>query len=493
MKYISIWEDTIKRNSYPQLKKDISTDVLIIGLGITGLSTAYQLRDSKLNIVAVNSRQMGSGTTSRTTGKLTYLQNDIYSYLSKNINKKTAINYLESQLEAIKIVKDIIKDNNINCDLEKVPSYVWANNKDQINMVIKEKEFLKNNKIKVNTHNKIPLIGNKYGISVSDTYYFNPLKYLTALSNIVKRYTKIYENTTITDITKDKDNYICLTKNNNKIIAKKVIIACHYPFFVFPYLMPLKAYIEKSYLSATKVKDNKKVSMISISKPTTSLRYYHNSDNSNNYLLLLKKSHNLGLDNNDNKNFNYLSKYLEKYPGKVEYLWSNQDLITSDRLPYIGQIQKNNNNLLIATGYNTWGMTNGTIAGQVIADIIQNKYNNYKELYNPLRKINKAKLINTPVNIVSSIVSYLTSIINKNKFWYNEQVEIKNINGQSVGIYTDEKGIKHQVKNKCPHLGCKLVFNSKEKSWDCPCHGSRFDIDGNVIEGPSRYNIKIIK
>ena len=243
MKYTSIWEDTIKRNSYPQLKKDISTDVLIIGLGITGLSTAYQLRDSKLNIVAVDSRQMGSGTTSRTTGKLTYLQNDIYSYLSKNINKKTATNYLESQLEAIKIVKDIIKDNNINCDLEKVPSYVWANNKDQINMVIKEKEFLKNNTIKVHTHNKIPLIGNKYGISVSDTYYFNPLKYLTALSNIVKRYTKIYENTTITDITKDKDNYICLTKNNNKIIAKKVIVACHYPFFVFPYIMPLKAYI----------------------------------------------------------------------------------------------------------------------------------------------------------------------------------------------------------------------------------------------------------
>lgn len=493
MKYTSIWEETIKRNSYPQLKKDISTDVLIIGLGITGLSTAYQLRDSKLNIVAVDSHQIGSGTTSRTTGKLTYLQNDIYSYLSKNINKKTATNYLESQLEAIKIVKDIIKDNNINCDLEKVPSYVWANNKDQINMVIKEKEFLEKNKIKVNTHNKIPLIGNKYGISVSDTYYFNPLKYLTALSNIVKRYTKIYENTTITDITKDKNNYICLTKNNNKIITKKVVIACHYPFFIFPYLMPLKAYIERSYLSATKVKDNKKVSMISISKPTTSLRYYHNTDNNNNYLLLLKRSHNLGLDNNDNKNFNYLSKYLEKYHGKVEYLWSNQDLITSDRLPYIGRIQKNNDNLLIATGYNTWGMTNGTIAGQVIDDIIQSKYNNYEELFNPLRKINKAKLINTPVNIVSSIVSYLTSIINKNKSWYNEQVEIKNINGQSVGIYTDEKGIKHHVKNKCPHLGCKLVFNSKEKSWDCPCHGSRFDIDGNVIEGPSRYNIKIIK
>ena len=103
MKYTSIWEDTIKRNSYPQLKKDISTDVLIIGLGITGLSTAYQLRDSKLNIVAVDSRQMGSGTTSRTTGKLTYLQNDIYSYLSKNINKKNTNVILGEETEKILI------------------------------------------------------------------------------------------------------------------------------------------------------------------------------------------------------------------------------------------------------------------------------------------------------------------------------------------------------------------------------------------------------
>ena len=109
MKYTSIWEDTIKRNSYPQLKKDISTDVLIIGLGITGLSIAYQLRDSKLNITAVDSHQIGSGTTSRTTGKLTYLQDDIYTTLSKNINKQTANKYLESQLDAIKIVKKIIK------------------------------------------------------------------------------------------------------------------------------------------------------------------------------------------------------------------------------------------------------------------------------------------------------------------------------------------------------------------------------------------------
>ena len=491
MKYTSIWEDTIKRNSYPQLKKDISTDVLIIGLGITGLSIAYQLRDSKLNITAVDSHQIGSGTTSRTTGKLTYLQDDIYTTLSKNINKQTANKYLESQLDAIKIVKKIIKENNINCDLEKVPSYIWTNDKEQINTIIKEKEFLENNKIKVNTHNKIPLIGNKYGISVSNTYYFNPLKYLNTLSTIIKRYTKIYENTTIVNITKEKDKYICLTKNNCKIIAKKVVLACHYPFFTIPYLMPIKAYIERSYLSATKVKENNKLSMISISKPITSIRYYHNKDKSNNYLLILKKSHNLSLDNNDNKNFNYLTKYIEENYGQPEYLWSNHDLITSDKLPYIGRLQKNNNNLLIATGYNTWGMTNGIVAGKIIADIIQNKPNEYEELFNPLRKLNKAKILNTPINIISSIVSYTVSLINKNKSWYNKQIVIKNTNGQSIGIYIDEKGNKHSVRNTCPHLGCKLVFNNKERSWDCPCHGSRFDIDGNVIEGPSCYDIKI--
>ena len=491
MKYTSIWEDTIKRNNYSKLEKDISTDVLIIGSGITGISVAYQLKDSKLDITIVDSNKIGSGTTSRTTGKLTYLQNDIYSYLSKNVSEQVSREYLESQIDAIEIVKKIVKDYNINCDLEKVPSYIWANDEKQINKVVEEKEFLEKNKIKVNTHNKIPLIGNNYGISVPNTYYFHPLKYLTSLSNIIRKYTKIYENTTIINIEQEEDKYICLTKGNNKITAKKVIIACHYPFFTFPYIMPIKAYIERSYLSATKVKENNKLSMISIGKPITSIRYYYNNENEDNYLLVLKRSHNLSLDNNDDKNFDYLVKHLKKYKGEVKYLWSNHDLMTSDKLPYIGRIQKDNNNLLIATGYNTWGMTNGTIAGKVIADIIQNKPNEYEELFNLLRKLNKAKIINTPVNIMSSVISYTISLIDRNKYWYKDKVEVKTINGTSMGIYTDNKGNKHIVKNKCPHLGCKLVFNSRELSWDCPCHGSRFDIDGNVIEGPSRYNIKV--
>ena len=212
MKYTSIWEDTIKRNNYSKLEKDISTDVLIIGSGITGISVAYQLKDSKLDITIVDSNKIGSGTTSRTTGKLTYLQNDIYSYLSKNVSEQVSRKYLESQIDAIEIVKKIVKDYNINCDLEKVPSYIWANDEKQINKVVEEKEFLEKNKIKVNTHNKIPLIGNNYGISVSNTYYFHPLKYLTALSNIIRKYAKIYENTTIINIEQEKDKYICLTK-----------------------------------------------------------------------------------------------------------------------------------------------------------------------------------------------------------------------------------------------------------------------------------------
>ena len=167
-------------------------------------------------------------------------------------------------------------------------------------------------------------------------------------------------------------------------------------------------------------------------------------------------------------------------------MWSNKDIITSDYLPYIGLIE---DNLLIATGYNTWGMTNSTIAGSVISDIILNKENKYINLFNPKRSFNMGKLLNFPLVLGSNVKSYVGSLINKNKSWYSENIKFMNLDGKSVGIYTDDKNKEHIVYNKCPHMKCGLIFNEVEKTWDCPCHGSRFDISGKCIEGPSNYDI----
>jgi len=481
MKTISIWSDIEYKDVCPKLEENITTDVLIIGGGLTGISTAYHLIDSNLKVTVVERNTVGSGVTNKTTGKLTYLQENIYSKIKSYHNLDTAKLYLDSQKDAIDLVKNIIEENNIKCDLEKNKSFVFTHSqKDKIN---KEINVLKELNLPFKETNILPNGKNVLkSFYVDDTYVFHPIKYLYSLKDIcLNNKVKIYENTKILKINKEKDYYECQT-DNNTIKAKYIVLALHYPYFLHPFWMPLKTYIEKSYIQAFKVDKNYKFNCINIAKPTISSRY-HTSDNID-YQIYLRNSHNTSVKENDIENFEGLLRN-NKNP---DYLWTNNDIITNDSLPFIGSIN-NDKTLLIGTGYNTWGMTNGSIAGKILADIILKKENKYIKLFNPLRSINKGKIINFPIIIGSNTLSFTKSKINKQKNWYSDKVKFETRNGKKIAIYTDENNQEHIVYNLCPHLKCSLIFNEIEKTWDCPCHGSRFDIDGKCIEGPSNYNV----
>lgn len=477
----SIWLDYISKDNINKLNKDLEVDVLIIGGGITGISTAYHLINSNIKVCLVEKNKLGHGVTSRTTGKLTYLQEN-YSKLKfyHGLNKTKL--YLNSQKEAINIVKNIIEKENIECNLEKVSSYIFTNNSDK--NFEKEKQVLKELNVNIKETNSLP---NKEKIKdayyVEDTYVFHPIKYVYNLKNIcIKNNIPIYEDTKIISIDKKDNFYICKTKTNT-IKTKQIVLAMHYPYFLIPFLMPVKVKLEKSYIEAFQVKKDYKFSSISISKPTISTRYH--VDNNAIYQLYLTNSHNLCVKNNEKENFKELMSSKNNNPN---FIWSNKDIMTNDALPFIGSINRENN-LLIGTGYNTWGMTNGSIAGKVLADIILNKENKYIELFNPRRGLNIGKIINFPIILGSNAYSFIKSKISKNKSWYSFNVKFETRNGKSIAIYIDENKKEHIVYNLCPHMKCSLTFNEIEKTWDCSCHGSRFDIDGNCIEGPSNYNI----
>ena len=482
MKENSIWRKGFPKNISPELKKDIDVDVLIIGGGITGINTAYHLSNSNLKVCLVEKNEIGGGVTSRTTGKLTYLQENICSRLKTYFGKDTAKLYLQSQMDAIELVTNIIQKENICCDLEKVSSYVFSNDKKQ--KFEKEKELLKELGIKLMEATKLPN-GDEIdkAFYVDDTYVFHPLKYVYALKDIcIDKGVSIYENTKVISMDKVDNEYICKTKQNT-IKAKYVVLAIHYPYFVVPFWLPLKAYIEKSYVEAFRTEKNYKFSAITISKPTISMRYH--TENNINYQLYLTNSHNACVKNNEKENFFDLMIAKEKNP---DYIWSNKDIMTIDSLPYIGSISKDNF-LLIGTGYNTWGMTNGSLAGKILSDIILQKENKYVELFNPQRGFNLGKAINFPIILGSNVYSFTKTKLKKQKSWYFSNVKFEKRNGKNIAIYVDENNNEHIVYNTCPHFKCSLIFNEIEKTWDCPCHGSRFDIDGNSIEGPSNYNI----
>ena len=475
MKNYSIWKENIDLGSYDKLKENLDVDVLIIGGGMTGINTMYQLRDSSLEVVLVEQNKLGMGVTANSTGKLTFLQDNLYEKIWKSFDKNTASMYLKSQIDAIEIVLGIIESDGISCDLIKAPSFVYASSDDEVLRLNELKEFLEASGINVIDGNS-ELVSYRKMIGVENTYLFHPLRYIKGLIDKIDK-SKIYENTSIVRMDNSGDDgYICYTNDDKIIRAGEVVIASHYPYFNLPFMFPIKGSLEKSYLSASRYKEDN-ISLIKYDKPVVSIRSYLD------YLIYLGNSHSNNSEVDDNKHFKELEKKLSDLGLKPEFMWSNIDVMTNDGLPYIGKID---DRLLLATGYNTWGMTNGILAGKIISDIIKGNKNTYRDLFAP-KRINLASIEGMIVDGLKSIGGIVNGILTDSNLVKYEVVE-----GKEVAIYKDDKG-EHKVYTKCPHMGCRLVFNEKEKTWDCPCHSSRFDVDGKCINGPSNRDIKVKK
>lgn len=473
----SIWLKGMKTKANKKVTKDLETDILIIGGGITGLSTAYFLQDKK--VILIDKGKIGYGKTSYSTGKLTYLQDS----LLKDSKEKENL-YLSSQIEAIKLIKDIIIENSIKCNYESNSSFLYATNKKEKRNILKIENILKRNMISYKVKDNNNLYNPIYSIKVDDTAVINPARYILGLKEVLTEKIGIYENSIAKDF-EYKDNQFLVKVNNNIIKAKILIVATHYPFLVSLGLIPFKTHIEKSYLLATKVDKNKKFNAIS-EKGNYSIRFY--SDNEDDYMIYCSCSNKLSKNIDNEKIVSNISWELKsRFNKKPQYIWSNTDIMSSDLIPLAGKLDKN---LYIATGYCTWGLTNGTISAKVISDEIRNVQNKYTKLLDPSRMSN---IVNLVVNNLQTAKTYVLSKVIKNYSFYRDNVEVYTENGIRYGKYIDENKNEHIVYNKCPHMKCNLIFNSISKTWDCPCHSSRFDIDGNIICGPSCYSIKVEK
>lgn len=467
----SIWN---KDNSLLNLKNnefDNETDILIIGGGITGLTLAYFLKDTNDKVMLIDKSKIASGITSKTTAKINYLQGIIYQTLIKKFSFNVAKLYYDSQIDAINIIKSIIKENNISCNLEQVDSIIFTLENKGVSKIYEEKKILEsfNSNVGVVNNEKI-----KIGIKVNDTYVFNPLQYLNGIFNNLKNKINIYENVVAREIAKNKSEFVVKTNKGN-IIAKKVIVACHYPFFIFPNLIPLKTYVKREYVNAAKTNNPKNMTAISIDKKFHSIRFYKD------YIIYGSNEHKLTNKVDYQKNYEKSQRDFYKYfKIKQEYSWMNQDIVSNDYLPIIGKIKEN---LYLATAYNAWGMTNGTIAAKIIYDLIVNKQSKYESLFDPNRN-NKNLIINSILRSFNYLKAYTQTIFVTHNPYY---IKIKGI---KYGIFKDKENKIHTIKLICPHMKCSLIFNKEENTWDCPCHGSRFNLDGILLEGPATNNLE---
>lgn len=484
MKQQSIWHIENRPFETQLLNNDINTDILIIGGGITGISTAFYLKDKNLDITLIEANKIGSGATLNTTGKITFLQGLIYHKLEKIFDYETSLKYLQSQLDAINLIENNIKKYNIDCDYKQNSSFVYTNNDSEIKEFLKEQKFLDKTNLAYKIINKLPNnIECKYGIKVDNTAVFHPIKYLYSLTKeLIKNNIKIYENTSALKIEKKEQNYLIYTENAT-IKANKIVVATHYPFFITPGLIPFKTHLEKEYVLASKIDKIYPFNSITNTNPIISTRYHQDN---NNYIIFASIESKLSKNLNNEANFkNLIKKFESNFNNKITNVWFTYDLITNDKLPIIGEIK---DNFYIATGFNKWGMTNGTLSGKIISDLILKQENQYQELFSPQREITIEQIKNFFIDGILTASAFINNKINKNKDFY-ENVKFEKRHGIECAIYIDENKNEHIVKNKCPHMGCSLIFNNEEKTWDCPCHGSRYDIDGNVIKGPSNKNI----
>ena len=324
---------------------------------------------------------------------------------------------------------------------------------------------------------------------------FNVRKYLKQIvKSIVKNNGEIYEKTKVISVKKDIDQYICYTEKAC-VKAKYVVIATNYPIINIPGFYFLKMYQEKSYIIGIETKEELFEGMyISSENPTISFRIA--KDNEKEIVLVGGMNHKVGAKIELENAYNELEKIAKEVfsDAKVKYKWSTQDCITLDKIPYIGAFSELMQNVYVATGYKKWGMTTSNIAANIITDKILGKENKYEEIF----KSTRLKPIKNRWEVGEMLKETANSlVINKIKEPEEElkdiecgQGKIIKIKNEKTGVYKDETGKIYKIKPVCSHLGCELSWNDLDKTWDCPCHGSKFDYKGNQIYGPAIDNLK---
>ena len=496
---VSYWVESTSKTNYPSITQNFNTDVLIIGGGITGIATAYFLsNNSSLKITIVEASKMAMGVSANTTAKITSQHGLFYDYLINSFSKETAKKYLFSNEEAITNISNIIRFENIDCDFCMQDSYVYTCDKNSVSKIVDEVSAVNSLGLNVSFAKECPLPFNIEGaIKFPNQAQFHPRKYLLSLLSILeKRNVNIFENSSVYDI-KHKNNKYEIYVNDCKITTKYLVMASHYPIKNFPGMYFIKMYQDSSYAIGVDVGDEVFDGMyISCDEPVISFRNT-TCENGKKLLIVGGSSHKTGDTSvNIDDSYNNLQNYIKHiYPkAKIKYKWMTEDCISLDKIPYIGEFSSFLPNMYVATGYKKWGMTTSHVAAKIITDKILKKENPYEDIYTATRlePIKNSKEFGNMLkqSAYSLTINKLTPSIKSYKDLENNTGGVVDYKCKKLGIYKDINGKMFAVIPYCKHLGCELSWNNLEKTWDCPCHGSRYDYLGKVITEPTTENLE---
>lgn len=457
----SIWSKTIQLPKQEGLKEDLRVQNVVIGAGIAGVLIAYLLQEKGQEVIVLEANEVASGQTKNTTAKITSQHGLIYHDMIKNSGRERAKGYAEANEAAIQIYKEIITKEGIACHFEELPSFLYSTEEKGIEKLKKEAEAAHDLGLKAEYLDGEEITELPFEVTAAVRFdhqaQFHPLEFI---QEIAKKLT-IYEHTKVLEV----DDYIVLTEQN-VIVADHIIFATHYPFPIVPGYYFLRQHQSRSYVLALEgeaVPKQLKGMYYGIDRDGLSFRCAEGQ------LLLGGSSHRTGKYGKkwvtdtgvDKTGFCHLNEKRKMcYPNaEVKAYWAAQDCMPHDKIPFIGRFSTKREHWYIATGFQKWGMTSAMVSAMIISDSIVGNEKAYAKVFSPQRLLVKAGIKDFLIDVGESIC------------------------GLTKGVFAK----KHR---KCRHMGCALVWNEDERSWDCPCHGSRYTEDGKLIDNPAQKNLK---
>ena len=472
----SIWSQSCQIRNRDSLTGDTKSEIAVIGAGMAGILIASALQDAGCQVIVLEADRIAGGQTRNTTAKITAQHGMIYQKLIQTLGEDRARQYAAANETAVHEYRKLITDQGVDCAFESCSAYVYGADEKLLRAEAKAAlelglpaAFVEDVSL------PIPSAG---AVKFSHQAQFNPLKFLKVISDKLA----IYEHTPVHSVQGNR-----IITGHGTVRAEHIIFACHYPFVNFPGLYFARMHQERSYVLALENAPQLGGMFIGAETDRYSLR------SAGDLLLLGGESHRTG-ENTAGQHYDRLrQKAKEWFPSSQEVTcWSAQDCITPDGVPYIGRYSASHPNWYVATGFQKWGMTSSMVSAMLLRDMICGKAPSYAKVFDPGRwsKTILLGIASESGHAIKGLTKRLFSISATRA----EQLPaghggVVRLHGKKVGVYKDSEGILHAVDVRCPHLGCQLEWNPDERSWDCPCHGSRFDRFGHLISGPAQEGL----
>jgi glycine/D-amino acid oxidase-like deaminating enzyme/nitrite reductase/ring-hydroxylating ferredoxin subunit len=492
----SYWADTSAEPGYPALERDLDVDVAIVGAGMVGVAAAVLLKRQGRKVALIEAGSVGGGVTAYTTAKVASSHGLHYDKVRSSFGEDGARQYAQANQDGLARIAAFVDELGIDCDWRRKPSFVYSVDEAERGTIESEAEAARAAGLPVSLVDEAPELPFPIVAAVryDDQAEFHPVKYLRALvQEVPGGGSHVFEHTRIVAASDGRPAKVS-TAAGVSVTADHVIVATHFPFMdrglYFARMHP-----ERSYALGVYVDDHRVEGMyLSTESPAHTMRSIPTERGE--MLLVGGESHKVG-QSDERERYAAVEAWAREHWNvrEVAYRWSTQDAMPVDGVPYIGKLNPGAKSLWVATGFRKWGLTNGMAAATILSEQIAGRDVPYAKVFDSTRAkpLTSAKeLIKENANVSRRFVQDHVSRPD-----YRSARDIPPGEGGTVrrgaakiGVYRDEGGELHGVSTTCTHLGCAVVWNGAERSWDCPCHGSRFHWDGTVLEGPAVKDLK---